>query len=402
MFKPRHLKDSVHFRKGVEKFVHFKKHLIDAEKLAAIRKGLDELRLLEATRPDQATLKKAQDELEALCRGSVPASHAKPVGWLPENIDVFFTAIIVALGIRAYFLQPFKIPTGSMQPTLNGVISESLPEDKPFPSVPVRAWEWLFNSRSYNDIRAEQDDAVVRLTERNFLVFFTQTKIHMRSGETHTISATRAAVAQGAGWPQDKNGDLALEIPVNKGEIVFRGTSQGGDHLLVDKMSYHFRKPKRGEVFVFSTKGIKGIEGGPSFRHEFGSQNYIKRLCAVPGDTLEITPDHQLLISGERAKGFGFERMMSLKDGYNGYIIPPPGGTPTVTKFDLRPGKYETTLGRFWRDDVRVPQPIYWAMGDNQLSSSDSRVWGPVPQVNLVGPALIVYWPYGNHFGLIK
>lgn len=401
MFKPRHLKDSVHFRRGVEKFVHFKRHLIEAEKLDAIRKALDELRLLEAARPDRVTLKKVQDELEALCRGSVPASHAKPVGWLPENIDVFFTAIIVALGIRAYFLQPFKIPTGSMQPTLNGVVSTSHPEGTPFPSVPIRAWEWLFNSRSYNDIRAEADDVIVRLTEKNFLVFFTQTKIHLRSGETYTVSATRAAVAAGARWLQKEDGDLAFEIPVRKGEIIFRGTSQGGDHLLVDKMSYHFRKPKRGEVFVFSTKGIKEIESGPSFRPEFGSQNYIKRLCAVPGDTLEITADHKLLIDGKIAQGYGFERVMSMKDGYNGYLIPPTGRIQPVTKFDLRPGKYESLLGRFWRD-VRVTQPIYWAMGDNQLSSSDSRFWGPVPQVNLVGPALIVYWPFGNHFGLIR
>lgn len=401
MFKPRHLKESVNFRKGVEKFVHFKKHLLDTEKLAAIRSELEALRQLEATRPDRPAIEAAQEKLEALCRSSVPAAHAKPVGWLPENVDVFFTAIVIALGIRAYFLQPFKIPTGSMQPTLNGVICESKPADEPFPSVPVQAWQWIFNSRSHDDIRAETDDAVVKVTEKNFLVFFTRATIHMRSGKTHAVSATKAAVMQGAGWPQ-AGGELAMPVPVSQGEIIFRGTSQGGDHLLVDKMSYHFRKPKRGEVFVFSTKGIKGIESGPSFRQEFGSQNYIKRLCAVPGDTLEITPDRQLLINGQRAEGFGFERVMSRQDGYNGYLIPPAYPTPPVIRFDFRPGQYETTLGRFWKNDVRVPQPIYWAMGDNQANSSDSRSWGPVPQVNLVGPALLVYWPLGNHFGRIR
>ncbi len=402
MFKPAHLKNSVHFRKGVEKFVHYKRHLLDEEKLAEIRKQLDAVRLLEVGRADRDTLKAAHEALEETCRKAVPASHAKPQGWLAENVDVLFTAIIIALGIRAYFLQPFKIPTGSMQPTLNGVIAKTIPAEEKFPPLPVRAWEWLINSRNYTEVKAEANDAVVAVQEKSFLLFFTSTKIIMRSGKTHSVPATKAATlsAVAKDWnltQADMQSPDQLQSPVEfkAGETIVRVLSQGGDQLLVDKMSYHFRKPKRGEVFVFSTKGIRGIENSPSYREEFGSQHYIKRLSAVPGDVLEIKPDGQLFINGRRAEGEGFEKVMSKQNGYNGYLAP-EGFT-----FDLRPGQYERYLGRFWRE-VRVPQPIFWAMGDNQANSADSRTWGPVPQVNVVGPALIVYWPLGNHFGWIR
>ena len=44
----------------------------------------------------------------------------------------------------------------------------------------------------------------------------------------------------------------------------------------------------------------------------------------------------------------------------------------------------------------------YWAMGDNSYNSSDSRYWGPVPERNLVGPALFCYFPFGRNWGLIR
>ncbi len=50
----------------------------------------------------------------------------------------------------------------------------------------------------------------------------------------------------------------------------------------------------------------------------------------------------------------------------------------------------------------RVPDEGYFAMGDNSYNSLDSRYWGPVPEENLVGRGLFVYWPFNRHWGLIR
>jgi len=142
----------------------------------------------------------------------------------------------------------------------------------------------------------------------------------------------------------------------------------------VDKFSYNFVKPHRGDVFVFRTKNIPDIGDQTQF--------YIKRLAGLPGDTLRIEPP-KLFVDGKVVEGFGFERVMEGRDGYRGYG---PGhlamSDPTKT--------------------FQVPKHSYFAMGDNSYNSFDSRWWGPVPERNLVGRGLFVYWPFIPHWGLIR
>ncbi len=163
-----------------------------------------------------------------------------------------------------------------------------------------------------------------------------------------------------------------------RGEVIARGAVDTGDQVFVDKFSYNFVKPHRGDVFVFRTDHISMIAADP----ETGAPFYIKRLAGLPNDQLRVDPP-LLYANGKVAEGLGFARVMSAKDGYRGYAA-----------------------GRDHLGDpsrgYTVPGDSYFAMGDNSYNSFDSRYWGPVPQENLVGRGLLVYWPFIPHWGLIR
>ena len=95
-----------------------------------------------------------------------------------------------------------------------------------------------------------------------------------------------------------------------KDETIARGYVQTGDQVFVDKMSYNFVNPRRGDVFVFKTNGIRRIEVGLPPGIE--SQHYIKRLAGIPGDTLRIDSPF-LFLNGRQAFERVFQRVMAAK-----------------------------------------------------------------------------------------
>jgi len=173
----------------------------------------------------------------------------------------------------------------------------------------------------------------------------------------------------------------------NAGQPIARGYFETGDHVFVDKMSYHFRKPRRAEVFVFNTLHIPTDENR---QHPDGpSQFYIKRLAGLPGDQLRIAKP-ALFINGEPAKEAPFRRVIDqLEPDYKGYCN---GSTLGFSSGILAEPDISYT----------VPAKNYFALGDNSYHSSDSRAWGPVPEQNIMGRGVFVYWPFGKHWGLIR
>ncbi len=394
---PRYIKHAKLLHKGVTRFIDYKRDILlpaKLEEIEGLRRTLEEA--MKAR--DKDRLAALNDEINKVCQHALPNQRRSEIA---ENIEVFFVAIVIALGIRAYIAQPFKIPTGSMQPTLNGLIVEQ--HEEPLNAGLFKHALGFLTGKSYIDVTSKYEGRLRRndpITEHNWLLV-TYSKIHFEDGRSQRIFApARQLIDPGvenlglAEWtdlnvqpipgtmsPDGKTHYRIIGDPplIKKGQVLARGILSSGDHVLVNKFSYHFRRPERGEVFVFITKHIRGIEA--TIPREHGSQHYIKRLVGLPGDTLEVNPPH-LWINGKPAEEPGTQLVASLQKPYDkGYQA-----------------AYLLAEGR----RITLEDQEYWAMGDNSFNSSDSRYWGSVPQRNLVGPALMCYFPFTKHWGPIR
>lgn len=364
MFKSRVVKHSQLLVRHAQKYLRYKRDTMNDADTAEIAGGILAL---------QGALKsKDRDRMRATAEKLDASLHRlTPVTWESswrENVEVVLVAIVVAVGIRSYFLQPFKIPTGSMQPTLNGIIGR--PMSAPPPNIVRQIAEFALRGRNYINVVSQEDDRVVQIVPQRFAYFFTFSRI-LCERQNFLVYCP----------PEQLRQDFHV-LPgsrFTKGEVIARGAIDTGDQVFVDKISYNFIRPHRGDVFVFRTNNIFGIPADPETgEHSF----YIKRLAGTPGDELRVEPP-LLYVNGEVAKGYGFQRVMGAKRGYRGY------------------GPGRELLGASDKKFV-VPEHSYFAMGDNSYNSYDSRYWGPVPEENLVGRGLFVYWPFLPHFGFIR
>lgn len=141
-------------------------------------------------------------------------------------------------------------------------------------------------------------------------------------------------------------------LTVVSGESMMN-TIEDNDRILVNKISYFFEKPLRGDVVIFNPP-IDGRE----------NELFIKRVIAVTGDYFEIK-DNVLYINGTAI----FEDYINCNN-------------PTNKQFKLLKG--------------RVPEGYVYVLGDNRDNSNDSRVFGFVPIENIKGKAITKLWPIGG------
>ena len=174
-----------------------------------------------------------------------------------------------------------------------------------------------------------------------------------------------------------------------------------GDHLLVNKLTYKVRLPQRGEVIVFlypveeyMCRGCEkpydpmagdfgsGIEPGTSF--ESLPDDWVCPVCGA-GKNKFKKPRRSFI---KRLVGLS-EEVLEIGEGeghiyINGKVVNKP--PPIAQNHYFKAGKYGA-------QPVKIPLDSYYVLGDNVYSSKDSRYWGFVPEENLIGKALVVYWP---------
>ncbi|MBI3321734.1 MAG: signal peptidase I [Candidatus Omnitrophica bacterium] len=131
-----------------------------------------------------------------------------------------------------------------------------------------------------------------------------------------------------------------------------RPTLMEGDRILVNKFLYHFRAPRRGDIIVFHYP-------------EDPKRPFIKRLAALGGDTVELR-DGNIFINGN-----------------------------ALTENEMFRTNHYYNQGAYGKEHegVRVPEDSFYVLGDNSLSSHDSRWWGFVPKRMVIGQAVCIFWP---------
>ncbi|MFT5127705.1 MAG: signal peptidase I [Rhodothermales bacterium] len=310
------------------------------------------------------------------------------IATIREWTEVVVVVFGVVMGARALYLQPFKIPTGSMQPTLYGIHFDSVaPTEELKPSLPKRVLDYCNDSYRYVDAVSENGGSFLGASEsknifqhRIFWPYvdlqFGYEKFRM-PGQPVNVG-TYVSEYRDRYYPESNSQDLA------PGQVIARGHLNLGDHLFVDRVTLHFKEPKRGDIIVFNTTGIS-YNGRP-----LGGHFYIKRLVGLPGEKLSIR-NGKLFVKGPDDADFrvvdgkdhaAFDRMYSGNGGYCGY----------------------TNEGQhlFAEDGViSLGDDEYCMMGDNSANSADSRYWGVVPRKNIVGRALFIYWPFSERWGFV-
>jgi signal peptidase I len=340
---------------------HMREDIADADALARCAEAEAALRQARK-KGDVSAIESAAEQLSnAMDALAPPRSHPK----LRENLEVLLVALVVAMGVRTYFVQPFKIPTGSMQPTLHGITVTAQQGRQWFDYFPINLVRLVLFGERYKEIRARADGRVDHRFEESDEAF----RIYI-SGVAHEIPR-----------------QMALYIrpglsTVRKGDVIASGRTRLGDHILVNKVRYNFSRPQRGDIFVFSTKGIVY----PQIRTD---SFYIKRIAGLPGEVISLNPPYLLANGIPITEPDPFARLQQRNLGYNGYQLP---------KSD---GRIPLALGRPGQE-LQLSQTQYLPLGDNTLSSLDGRYFGGVERENIVGPAFMVYWPFGKRWGFIR
>ncbi|MFN5978406.1 MAG: signal peptidase I [Pseudanabaena sp.] len=150
------------------------------------------------------------------------------------------------------------------------------------------------------------------------------------------------------------------------------------DRLIIDKLSFRWRKPERGEIIVFNPPNVAIVPDPTKF--------YIKRVIGLPGDRISIH-DGKVFIND-----------VPLNEPY---VATPPNYTLPTQDDALCPNCFRPPNVQSGKNYpyFTVPNVKYWVMGDNRNNSLDSHACGFMPEENIVGREMFRYWPFDSRAG---
>ena len=338
------------------------------------------------TQEEKNAYEKIISDLKAAPLGKTPekeaCTRAAKLGKrnvIGDWLDLFLVVGAVAFGLRALYFQPFRIPTSSMQPTLYGIHYIA----KDHSGSPLLGKSRITDAALYAAKHVSCSaaaDGFLDTTSFSFdnsgifgkTIFTIGQKHHEMPGDPAKVIDFAKLNPQQEYRTADKLADGFITL---------------GDHLFVERFSIYLSKLKRGDVIVFTTEDLYDENNEPVIN---GGFFYIKRLAALPGDTIKIV-DNQLWVKPVGEKSFQkiqdisepFKKVYSGKGGYHGHI----SGMGT--------GAFEN------QTEYTVPDNCYFMLGDNSRFSKDSRFFGAVPRRNIMGRAFLVFWPFSRRAGLV-
>jgi signal peptidase I len=161
-------------------------------------------------------------------------------------------------------------------------------------------------------------------------------------------------------------------IPSGSMEPTLNGTPDQwkADKIIVDKLKYRFSRPQRGDIVVFSPT--------QTLQNEQYKDAFIKRIVALPGEKVQLK-DGQVYINNQPLKELSYLSSQQR------------------TEIDVCTSP---TQQAYLAQTQTIPPDSYLVLGDNRNSSYDSRCWGVVPRENIIGRAVLRFWPLNNIGGL--
>ncbi|HAB15272.1 MAG TPA: signal peptidase I [Verrucomicrobiota bacterium] len=373
---------------AVRKLLNHQRDLLAPHSVAAVEEALAKFRKQIRSGEAPGFIPDQMDALEAIANKWLkPYPHQG----LHQNLVMLLEIAVLIIGSRAFLIQPMVIPTGSAQPTLWGVTSQDLREtNTPIPSLPQRIWEKITQGVSYYQIAAPTDLELTgwQETPTQFFPLVKRQQLKTTAGPI-SVWFPPDEFARQLGL-LDESRRAFKKRKFRKGEDIVRARVVTGDHLFVERISYNFRRPRRGEIIVFRSEKHPGMTP---------DTHYIKRLVGLGGERVRIEDNRHTIINGREltTNDPGFEKVFSFDPGkppmpdhysghVNGTVWKQTTGTSVLEPLNFPKGTTEITVR---------PQH-YVTFGDNTLNSADSRYW-PVPdfpEKQVIGQHWMVFWPF--------